>query len=129
MKTMKFWYLPFVWVFLLIGGACFLLKDQLAIWQISWEVVLGANFFLFVFAWINLSLQRRSLAGTRPTSMIFGVMLGSFVKLMGLATITLIYLLAAGIHKNTNAIFVGMGLYFVYTFLEVRIALRMKPKA
>jgi hypothetical protein len=53
---------------------------------------------------------------------------GMFLKLFALAGAVIIYLLAAGPARSVNAVFIGMGLYIIYTWLEVRISLRLNPK-
>jgi hypothetical protein len=128
MKDTKSWYLPFVIVFVLVAAVSFLLRESLLAVKISWQVVMGANLLLFLFAVLNIFAQLKIMAHAKPAAVIRGVMLGTFLKLIGLAVATVIYLVAAGPGRSKNAIFVGMGLYFVYTWLEVRISLRMKSK-
>ncbi len=128
MKETKSWYLPFVIVFVLVAAISFLLKESLASVKISWQVVMGANLLLFLFAVLNIFAQLKTIATAKPSAVIRGVMVGTFLKLIGLAVATVIYLVVAGPGRSKNAIFVGMGLYFVYTWFEVRISLRMKPK-
>lgn len=128
MKEIKSWYLPFVIVFVLVSVASFLGRESLATIKISWQVVMGANLLLFLFAVLNIFAQLKTIAKAKPAAVIRGVMLGTFLKLIGLAVATVIYLVVAGPARSKNAIFVGMGLYFVYTWLEVRISLRMKSQ-
>ncbi|MBI2275637.1 MAG: hypothetical protein HYU70_17735 [Bacteroidetes bacterium] len=128
MKETKSWYLPFVIVFVLVSVASFLGRESLATIKISWPVVMGANLLLFLFAVLNIFAQLKTIAKAKPAAVIRGVMLGTFLKLIGLAVATVIYLVVAGPARSKNAIFVGMGLYFVYTWLEVRISLRMKSQ-
>lgn len=128
MKETKSWYLPFVIVFVLVSVASFLGRESLATIKISWQVVMGANLLLFLFAVLNIFAQLKTIAKAKPAAVIRGVMLGTFLKLIGLAVATVIYLVLAGPARSKNAIFVGMGLYFVYTWLEVRISLRMKSQ-
>lgn len=128
MKETKSWYLPFVIVFVLVSVASFLGRESLATIKISWPVVMGANLLLFLFAVLNIFAQLKTIAKAKPAAVIRGVMLGTFLKLIGLAVATVIYLVVAGPARSKNAIFVGMGLYFVYTWFEVRISLRMKSQ-
>ncbi|TAJ60873.1 MAG: hypothetical protein EPO58_04680 [Chitinophagaceae bacterium] len=128
MKETKSWYLPFVIVFVLVSVASFLGRESLVTIKISWQVVMGANLLLFLFAVLNIFAQLKTIAKAKPAAVIRGVMLGTFLKLIGLAVATVIYLVVAGPARSKNAIFVGMGLYFVYTWLEVRISLRMKSQ-
>ncbi len=92
------------------------------------DVVLIGNLLLFVVTMANLYFQLKSLGSPNPNAVIRGVMAATFIKLFILAAAVIIYLLAAGESRNVNGVFVSMGLYIVYTWMEVRISLRMNPK-
>jgi hypothetical protein len=83
---------------------------------------------LFVCTFLNIYYQIRNINNPNPGAVIRGVMTGTFLKMLGLAAAAIIYLLAAGKGRNVNAVFVGMGLYILYTWLEVKILLLLKPK-
>ncbi len=54
--------------------------------------------------------------------------MGSVVlKLFVLGTAAFVYLYNAGENKNVNGLFIGMALYILYTWLDVRIGLTVKP--
>jgi len=77
---------------------------------------------------VNIYFQSRNIHNPNPNAVIRGVMAGMFLKLFGLAAAAVIYLFAAGAGRNVNALFVSMGLYILYTWLEVRISLQLNPK-
>jgi len=91
-------------------------------------VVISANLILFAFSVVNIYFQSRNIHNPNPNAVIRGVMAGMFLKLFGLAAAAVIYLFAAGAGRNVNALFVSMGLYILYTWLEVRISLQLNPK-
>ena len=91
-------------------------------------VVISANLILFVFSVLNIYFQSRNIHNPNPNAVIRGVMAGMFLKLFGLAAAAVIYLFAAGAGRSVNALFVSMGLYILYTWLEVRISLQLNPK-
>ncbi|MDP1810960.1 MAG: hypothetical protein Q8K66_06095 [Sediminibacterium sp.] len=125
----KIWAIPFISVFILVTGFSIALQGQLVANNINWAVVLGANTLLFLFSLVNIYFQKKNINNPNRSVVIRGVMAGTFLKLMGLAAAALIYLVAAGPARSVNAVFIGMGLYIVYTWLEVRISLRLKPKS
>jgi hypothetical protein len=92
------------------------------------DVILIANLLLFVVTMANLYFQFKGLNSANPNAVIRGVMAATFIKLFILAAAVIIYLVAAGKSRNVNAVFVSMGLYIIYTWMEVRISLRMNPK-
>lgn len=122
------WTVPFITVFILITGLSIVFRTSLESIAINLRVVLGANTLLLLFSLINIYFQKKNINNPNQSAVIRGVMAGTFLKLMGLAAAALIYLVAAGPDRSVNAIFMGMGLYIVYTWLEVRISLRLKPK-
>jgi sorbitol-specific phosphotransferase system component IIC len=122
------WMLPFLGIYLLITVVSFSLGSFFAEKQINIFVVLAANTILLAFSLLNLSFQQKNINNPNSAAVIRGLMAGTFLKLMGLAAAALIYLVAAGANRSVNAVFIGMGLYIVYTWLEVRVSLRMKPK-
>ncbi len=91
-------------------------------------VVISANLILFAFSVVNIYFQSRNIHNPNPNAVIRAVMAGMFLKLFGLAAAAVIYLFAAGAGRSVNALFVSMGLYILYTWLEVRISLQLNPK-
>lgn len=127
-REKKLWAIPFISVFVLVTGFSIALQSRLEANTINPAVVLGANTLLFLFSLVNIYFQKKNINNANQSAVIRGVMVGTFLKLMGLAAAALIYLIAAGSGRSVNAVFIGMGLYIVYTWLEVRISLRLKPK-
>lgn len=119
---------PLVGLFLIITGFAIALHVRLTQYKIDIIVVLCANTLLFLFSILNIYFQTKNINNPNPGAVIRGLMAATFLKLMGLAAAALIYLVAAGEGRSVNAVFVGMALYIVYTWLEVRISLRLNPK-
>lgn len=127
-KSTKSWVLPLAVLYVLVDLALYPLQSFFATHKVNTMVVLGANTVLFAATVLNIVFQEKNLNNPNPAAVIRGVMAGTFLKLFALAATAMIYLLAAGGNRSVNAVFIGMGLYIVYTWLEVRITLRMKPK-
>jgi hypothetical protein len=125
-KKLNNYHLTGLFVFVL--GFTMLWQDKLTAYKINWVVVEGANAVLFVFTFLNIYFQQKNINNPNQSAVIRGVMAGTFLKLMGLAAAALIYLVVAGESRSVNAVFVGMGLYIIYTWLEVKISLQLKPK-
>jgi hypothetical protein len=96
--------------------------------NISQTVVISANLLLYIVTMINLLFQVRALSNPNPNVVVRGIMAGTFLKLLVIAAAACIYLLVAKQTRSVNAVFVGMALYIIYTWLEVRISLRLNPK-
>lgn len=119
---------PLIILFVMLNALLFALQRKLEDKHISMDVVLIANVILFAVSMANIYFQMKNLRNSNPNAAIRGVMAGTFLKLFVLAASAMIYLFAAGEQRSVKAVFVGMGLYIVYTWLEVRISLRLNPK-
>lgn len=120
-------FLPLLVLMLLVNTLAVLLSSSLQQKQIDGLVVICANTLLFVICASSLYMQLKSLNNANPHAMVRGVMGSVVLKLFVLGTAAFIYLYAAGESKSVNALFISMGLYIVYTWLEVRIAMRLNP--
>jgi hypothetical protein len=103
-------------------------RSRLAAKGIDTEVPIVGNIILFGVALLNVYFQIRNLQNPNPQAVIRGVMAGTFIKLFLLAAAVIIYLLAAGASRNVNGVFVTMGLYIIYTWIETKISLRLNSK-
>ncbi len=119
---------PLIITFLIVNGMLIPFHEPLAAKGVDGDVVIAANFLLFAFSLLNIYFQSRNINNPNPNAVIRGVMAGMFLKLFGLAAAAMIYLLAAGSGRSVYAVFMSMGLYIIYTWLEVRISLRLNPK-
>ena len=57
-----------------------------------------------------------------------GIIGATMVKLFFLATLVLVYLMAAGENRSVYAVIVSMGCYIIYSWLETRISLQLKSE-
>lgn len=114
-----------VTLFLVVSAICILLKDRLDGWNTDYRVVLGANIILFLLGVLSLALHIRALAKPNPQVFIRSVMLANILKLLGLAAAALIYISVAKKATSANAVFAGLFLYIVYTWVEKRATIAL----
>ena len=112
-------------VFGIVMLIAFVLKDQLAKWKIDYMVVAGANMLLLILGIISLSLHSRAITNPNPNVFVRSVMIANVLKILGLATAALIYISLAKKSTSTNAVFVALFLYIVYTWIEKRETIRI----
>jgi hypothetical protein len=112
-------------VFMIVSLVAFLLKARLADIKTDYRVILGANLLLFILSLVSLVLHARALSKPNPQVFIRSVMLANILKLLGLAAAAFIYISAAGKSTSTNAVFAGLFLYIVYTWVEKRATIRL----
>lgn len=104
-------------VFVLINALLVILKNTLAEYDVNLTFVFIANFLLF-----GITLVAYAIISRKVKSNIHGFMRGVYtsflVKLFVAASALLIY----GMNTdkiNSAAVFISLGLYLIYTFIEV----------
>jgi hypothetical protein len=120
-------FLPLVLVFVIVNLMALLFGSVLNNWNVDTWVIAGANCLLFFISIYNAFQHLKVMAQTNPHAMVRGVMGSTVLKLFVLGTASFIYLYNSGEHRNVNALFISMGLYILYTWLDVRIALKGNP--
>jgi hypothetical protein len=84
----------------------------------AWVLVIG-NFILFIATALSFYISQKSINSTNPGSSV-GSLYGSFMlKFFLIAIAAFIYIMVAKKNVNKPALIICMGLYLVYTFVEV----------
>lgn len=91
-------------------------------------VVQIANLVLLFTGSINLYFQKTNLQKTNPQAVMRGIIGATMLKMFFLATLVLVYLIAAGEKRSVYAVIFSMGCYIVYSWLETRISLQLKSE-
>lgn len=124
-KAIRNLFRPVIIVFILINAVCLGLSKWLDEKNINHVVLLFANLLLFIITLIACFIHIRSLANNNPHAFVRGVTLASFMKLILIAVSVFIYLIAAGENRSIYAVITAMGLYIIYTILEVGGAMKL----
>ena len=118
MKSKKTW-IPFILLFIILN--CFFIvgKNWLMKKGIDNEVLIGGNLVLFLATIFSFIVYQRSLRSSNPHASVRG-MYGSFmIKFFVSLIAAFAYILLAKENLNKPALVICMGLYIVYTVLEV----------
>jgi UDP-N-acetylmuramyl pentapeptide phosphotransferase/UDP-N-acetylglucosamine-1-phosphate transferase len=75
---------------------------------------------------LNIFFQQVNLTKSNPQAVMRGIIGATMFKLFFLASVVIVYLVAAGEKRSVYAILVSMGCYIVYSWIETRISLQMK---
>lgn len=94
--------------------------------KINPMVVQAANLILLFTSCLNIFFQKRNLQQPNPQAVMRGIIGATMVKLFFLASLVLVYIIAAGEKRSVYAVIVSMGCYIVYSWIETRISLRLK---
>ena len=121
-------YRPLLILFVMINACVLVWKSRLLSMGIKYEVITVANMLLFLFTLVSLLLQVKAAANKNPNAIVRAVMAGMGLKLIGFASALLIYIYLAGKEKSAASVYVCLGLYLMYMWLEVRLFLKQNPK-
>ena len=123
-------FAPVALLFVVFNALAIAFRGRLAAWNVDQDVIIIGNLFLFTATFFSFLVAHRGLQHQNPHVFSRSVM-GSIMVKMFLAIIAaFIYISLYKKQINKPALFTCMGLYLVYTFLEVSVLtriLRRKP--
>lgn len=118
-------FVPIVLLFIILNALAVSFRSTFIAWNINQDVVIAGNVFLFAITFFSFLLAKRGLQNKNPhvftRSIIGGIMLKMFLSIIA----AFIYIAIYKKDLNKAGLFICMGLYLVYTFLEVAVLTRM----
>ena len=117
-------FLPVVLIFAVI--TIFVLAGQTALgqWGMDGNVVLVGNTLLFLITCASYFIAQRGVHHTNPHAFVRAVYTGMMIKLFICIIAAFVYISLYRSNLNKPALFTCMGLYLVYTFVEVSILMQ-----
>ncbi|MEI9808890.1 MAG: hypothetical protein WDO16_14060 [Bacteroidota bacterium] len=116
---------PMIILFIIINALFLTSKSWLTRKGIDTDVVIIGNLVLFLVSLFSFLLTYRSLSSANPNSFV-RAMYGSFIiKFFVCAIAAFVYIMMAKKNVSKPALFVCMGLYVVYTFMEVSSLIKL----
>jgi hypothetical protein len=98
------------------------------LWGMSRSVMLVGNSILFVATTVSFYLFQKSLGHKNVQASLRMIYGGMFIKMMICLFTALIYIMIVRKGVSKGAIFGCMFLYFLYTFVEVSIIMKLSSK-
>ena len=123
-------FLPVVLLFIVVNSLAISLRTRWMAWNVSQEVLIYGNLLLFAVTFVSFLLARRGLQTNNPHAFVRAVYSSILFKLFLCIIAAFVYISVYKKELNKPAFFACMGLYLVYTFLEVSVLtrlLRRKP--
>lgn len=118
MKNKKIW-IPFIVLFLILNGFFIIGKNWLAKQEVDNEVLIIGNLILFIATILSVLIYLRSLKSSTGSAALRG-MYGSFmVKFFTCLVAAFAYIMIAKKDVNKPALIICLGLYVLYTVIEV----------
>lgn len=118
-------HFPIAVLFILINALILAGKKYLVKWGIDPGFLIWANLFLLVISLAGFLLQKKGLRSANPNAFVRSVYASMMVKLFITMVVVLVYFFIARSKINKPGLFTAMGLYLVYTVVEVRSLMKV----
>lgn len=119
---------PLVILFLVIAVAILIFRNFLQSNGIDWQVVSGGNLIIYIITIVSLHLLSKGLMAENTPKFLGNAFGGILLKLMACAIAAFIYIFIARKDINKAGLFVCMGLYLVYSFVEMKIIMKQSKE-
>ena len=114
-------FLPVVLLFVILNGFFIAGKNILQKWNTDHDVLIIGNALLFTVTLISFLIAQKGLKSANTHAFIRAIIGGIMIKLFVSVIAAFIYISIFKKQINKPALFACMGLYLVYTFLEVSV--------
>ncbi len=121
-------YLPIVMLFIILSVLIFSMRPMLERYGMDQTFLLSANLFLFILSIGGFLLQRKGLASPNPQAFVRGVYASMIFKMFITMAVVLVYVFLNRDRLNKPGLFTAMGLYIVYTVVEVTSLMKVARK-
>lgn len=112
-------FVPIILVFIVLNGFFISGRNMLHRWAADPDVLIIGNSFLFLITLASYLLAKRGLTSPNPHQFVRAVYSSILLKLFVCLIAATIYISIYKKDLNKPAFFTLMGLYLIYTFLEV----------
>lgn len=117
--------MPVVVFFIVLNGFFISGKNMLARWGVDQDVMIIGNLLLFIITLLSFLLAQKGLKNPNPHAFVRSVYSSMMIKLFICIIAAFIYISMYRDNLNKPALFTCMGLYLVYTFMEVSILMKL----
>lgn len=123
-------FVPVILLFIILNALFVAGRSWLERWGADQGVLIGGNLLLFAITFLSFLMAQRGLRNPNPHRFVRSVYSSILIKLFACMIAALAYIAIHKSNLNKPALFTCMGLYLVYTFLEVSVLMKMlKSKA
>jgi hypothetical protein len=112
-------FIPVIGFFILINILVFIFTKDLATAGLNTGFLLVANLVLFLLTLLGFLIQSKGVRSTNINAFIRGVYSSLLLKMFVIVAAILIYILIMGGEVSTPSLFLAMGIYLIYTSIEV----------
>ena len=119
---------PAIIIFIILSALFILGKNFLAKKGFNQDVLLMGNLFLFVITALSFWMMANGMKTKNTSAFLRGVYGGIMLKLFSCLIVAFIYIMTMKKDVNKPGLFLCMGLYIVYTFIEVKGLMKLSSK-
>lgn len=121
-------FVPIMIIFIVTTLLFIIVPSLDFLWNMDKIVMIGGNIILFVATFISFYMYTRSLTDNNVHAFLRMIYGGMFAKMLICLFAALIYIMIVKKDVSKGAIFGCMFLYFVYTFVEISIIMKLSRK-
>ena len=118
-------FTPIILLFVAFNGFFVAGHNMLSRWNADQDVLIIGNLFLFLITLLSFMIAQRGLKSTNPHAFVRSVYGSILLKLFLCIIVAAVYIVVFRNELNKPALFTCMGLYLVYTFLEVAALMKV----
>ncbi len=119
---------PIIALFIFVNAAILLGEQELIKYKFVPTVINGANLLLFALTLLGLLSLISAAKDPNPNVLVRTVMAFMGVRLIGLAVILVSYIKMSGAAISPRSVYAGLALYPLYTWLEIKLFLKLNVK-
>jgi hypothetical protein len=119
---------PIIALFIFVNAAILLGEQELIKYKFVPTVINGANILLFALALLGLLSLISAAKDPNPNVLVRTVMAFMGFRLVGLAVILVSYIKMSGAAISPRSVYAGLALYPLYTWLEIKLFLKLNVK-
>ena len=121
-------FFPAIMIFLILNSVFLVMMKKLEAWGVDYSVLVIGNLLVFAISFLSYWMAVRGLT-TKNNHAFFRWVYGSvMLKLFLLAGVAFAYIMMNKKEVNKPALFFCMGLYIVYTFIEVSALMKVNKQ-
>ena len=121
-------FFPAIMIFLVLNSGLLIMMNRLEDWGFDYAVLVFGNLLIFGISFLSYWMAVKGLT-TKNNHAFFRWVYGSImIKLFLLAGAAFIYIVMNKKEVNKPSLFFCMGLYIVYTFIEVSALMKVNKQ-
>ena len=119
---------PITGLFVFVASMIQIGEQELIKYKFVPTVIMSANVLLFVVTLLGLFALINASKNPNPNVLVRTVMMAMGFRLLGVAVAVLLYMKLAGAAISPRSVYAGFALYPLYTWLEIRLFLKLNVK-